>query len=135
MKTRDLEREFQIAAMETVYSAVSKECRYDEKVFLKMIVESGARNAAKSLLAARHVQSGLRGLRRQGRLDLSVEHFVIQPRWGDVFTNYERETAREAQGEGKAERPSNQPSMRGGGLSAPQEVLRQGGFSNARYRP
>jgi hypothetical protein len=95
MKTGDLEREFQIAAVETVYLAVLKECRYDEKVFLKMIAESGARNAAKSLLAAHHVQSGLRGLRRLGRLDLTVEHLVIQPRWSDLFTNYEREAARE----------------------------------------
>lgn len=94
MKTGDLEREFQIAAVETVYLAVLKECRYDEKVFLKMIAESGARNAAKSLLA-HHVQSGLRGLRRLGRLDLTVEHLVIQPRWSDLFTNYEREEARE----------------------------------------
>jgi hypothetical protein len=95
MKTGDLEREFQIAALETVYLAVLKECRYDEKVFLKMIAQSGARNAAKSLLAAHHVQPGLRGLRRLGRLDLSVEHLVIQPRWSDLFASYEREAAME----------------------------------------
>jgi len=93
MKTGNLEREFQIAAIETVYLAVLKECSYDEKVFLKMIAESGARNAAKSLLAASHVQSGLRGLRRLGRLDLTVEHLVIQPRWNDLFSNDERQAA------------------------------------------
>lgn len=94
MKTRDLEREFQIAAVET-YLAVLKECRYDERVFLRMIAESGARNAVKSLLGATHVQSGLRGLRRLGRLDLSVEHLVIQPRWSDLFAKDERDAARE----------------------------------------
>ena len=93
MKTGDLERQFQIAAIE-VYLAVLKECHYDEKVFLKMIADSSARNAAKSLLGPRHVQSGLRGLRRRGRLDLSVEHLVIQPRWSDLFEKYEREEAR-----------------------------------------
>jgi len=93
MKTGDLERQFQIAAIE-VYSTVLKECGYDEKVFLKMIAALGARNAAKCLLGSRHVQSGLRGLRRLGRLDLSVEHLVIQPRWGDLFEKCEREEAR-----------------------------------------
>lgn len=92
MKKGDLEQQFQIAAVE-IYLAVLKECRYDEKVFLKMIADSGARKAAKSLLSPRHVQSGLRGLRRLGRLDLSVEHLVIQPRWSDLFEEYEREEA------------------------------------------
>lgn len=93
MKTGDLERQFQIAAIET-YLAVLKECLYDEKVFLKMVAESGARKAAKSLLEPAHVQSGLRGLRRLGRLDLSVEHLVIQPRWSGLFSRDEREIAR-----------------------------------------
>ena len=93
MKKGDLEKQFQIAAVE-VYLAVLRECGYDEKAFLKMIADSGARNAAKSLLGPRHVQSGLRGLRRVGRLDLTVEHLVIQPRWSDLFERHEREEAR-----------------------------------------
>jgi hypothetical protein len=93
MTTGDLEREFQVAAIE-MYLAVLKECLYDEKVFLRMIAESGARNASKFLLAPTHVQSGLRGLRRLGRLDLSVEHLVIQPRWSRLFAKQEREVAR-----------------------------------------
>jgi len=93
MKKGDLEREFQIAAIK-MYLAVLEECRYNEKVFLKMVADLGARNAAKALLGPRHVQSGLRGLRRLGRLDLSVEHLVIQPRWQDLFGDYEREEAR-----------------------------------------
>jgi hypothetical protein len=94
MKKNNLEQEFQIAAIEEVYLAVLKECRYNEKVFLKMIADSGARNATKALLVPGGVQSGLRGLRRLGRLDLSVEHLVIQPRWRDLFKGYEREEAR-----------------------------------------
>lgn len=95
MKKRDLEREFQIAAIK-MYLAVLEECRYNEKVFLKMVVElGGARNAAKALVGPRKgVQSGLRGLNRLGRLDLSVEHLVIQPRWQDLFEDDEREEAR-----------------------------------------
>jgi len=93
MKKDDLEREFQIAAIE-MYLTVLRECRYHEKVFLNMVANLGARNAAKALLGTRDVQSGLRGLRRLGRLDLSVEHLVIQPRWRDLFKDYEREEAR-----------------------------------------
>jgi hypothetical protein len=93
MKTGDLEREFQVAAIE-MYLAVLKECLYDERVFLRMIAASGARRAAKSLLEPAHVQSGLRGLRRLGRLDLTVEHLVIQPRWSGLFSKDEREVAK-----------------------------------------
>jgi hypothetical protein len=94
MKKDDLEREFQVAAIE-MYLAVLRECRYHEKVFLNMVAKSGARNAAKALLVPRRgVQPGLRGLRRLGRLDLSVEHLVIQPRWRDLFNDDERKEAR-----------------------------------------
>ncbi len=92
MKKGDLEREFQVAAIK-MYLAVLEECRYNEEFFLKMVASLGARNAAKALLAG-YVQSGLRGLNRLGRLDLSVEHLVIQPRWRNLFTDYEREEAR-----------------------------------------
>ncbi len=92
VKKDDLEREFQTAAIE-VYLAVLRECRYDEKVFLNMVATMGARNAAKALLRG-YLQSGLRGLRRLGRLDLSVEHLVIQPRWRDLFEDYELKEAR-----------------------------------------
>ena len=94
MRRGDLEREFQRAAIE-MYLAVLKECGYNEKVFLKMVADSGARKAAKALLASRRgVQPGLRGLNRLDRLDLSVEHLVIQPRWQDLFDDDERKEAR-----------------------------------------
>ncbi len=94
MKKQELEQDFQIATVETVYLRILKECRYDAKVFLKMIAETGARNAVSSLLAASQPQAGLRGLRRLGRLDLSVEHLVIQPRWKELFADYQLEAAR-----------------------------------------
>jgi len=94
MKKDDLEREFQSAAIE-MYLAFLKGCGYNEKVFLKMVADSGARKAAKALLASRRgVQPGLRGLNRLDRLDLSVEHLVIQPRWRDLFDDDERKEAR-----------------------------------------
>ena len=77
-----------------MYLAVLEDYRYNEKVFLKMVADLGARKAAKALLGPRHVQSGLHGLNRLSRLDLSVEHLVIQPRWRDIFEDYERDEAR-----------------------------------------
>jgi hypothetical protein len=87
--------EFHIVALKDVYFRILKECNYDAKVFRKMLAELGAVGAVKSLLSFDKVQSGLRGLSRLGRLDLSVEHLVIQPHWKSLFSDQEREIARE----------------------------------------
>ena len=91
----NLPEEFQMVAVQEVYLWILKECHYDARVFLRMLAESGAANAAKSLLASDSVQPGLRGLNRRGRLDLSIEHLVIQPHWKGLFSTEERNTARE----------------------------------------
>lgn len=91
----NLQQEFQIAVVRDVYLRILKECDYDARVFLKMVADYGAVGAVKSLLASATVQSGLRGLNRKGRLDLSIEHLAIQPRWEDLFSHREREAARE----------------------------------------
>jgi hypothetical protein len=85
--------EFQIVALKDVYFRILKECDYDAKVFRKMLAELAAVAAVKSLLRFDKVQSGLRGLSRLGRLDLSVEHLVIQPHWKSLFSDQEREIA------------------------------------------
>ena len=85
--------EFQIVALKYVYFRILKECDYDAKVFRKMLAELGAVAAVKTLLRFDKVQSGLRGLSRLGRLDLSAEHLVIQPHWKGLFSDQEREIA------------------------------------------
>src|SRR5208337_4671097 len=95
MRDHSIEMEFQAAAIEEVYLRILRECGLKEDEFLKMIAQSSAVAAAKSLLAPGSVQVGFRGLKRRGRADLSVEHLVIQPKWCPLFTDDELALAKQ----------------------------------------
>jgi hypothetical protein len=80
---------FKRALIEKVYLSSLTECGIDQDELLAMIVKSGSFGAAKSLLNKQPVQVGFRGLRRLKRLDLTVEHLVIQPEWRSFFSEKE----------------------------------------------
>lgn len=77
---------FKGALVKKVYLPSLDECGIDQQELLAMIVESGGVAAVKSLLNERPVQVGFRGLRKFKRLDLTVEHLVIQPEWRSLFS-------------------------------------------------
>jgi hypothetical protein len=87
---------FQVALIEEVYLAVLRQCDFDARRFLALIASKGGWKTAKDLLRG-SPPTGLRGLNRLGRLDLSLEHLVIQPQWRDgdekLFTPDEIGTA------------------------------------------
>lgn len=54
----------------------------------------GAAAAARRLLVNGDIQSGFERLIRLGRVDLTVEHAVLQERWSELFGEQHREAAR-----------------------------------------
>lgn len=78
-----------------IYHQAKKHCNYNATRFFQMVNEKGGLTTAKSLLSSREPQSGLTTLWECGRLDLSMEALVIDPRFEDLFSVDEREMARE----------------------------------------
>ena len=80
-----------------------------------MVHEHGGVAAAKRLLSGPVAQSGLTTLWELGRLDISMEALVVQERWQPLFSDAERQAARDrlsAYGYDPAsgcERPSRPP--------------------------
>lgn len=87
------EAEFQ-GAMVEVYRRGARR-GYRATYFLQMVLDHGGVEAARRLLRARNPQSGLTRLRELGILDSSVEALVLEDRWRTLFTDAERQTARE----------------------------------------
>ena len=91
--TKDIERQFHVE-MEGSYRA-AVEIGYRATRFWGMVIDHGALEAAKRLLRAPKEQSGLTQLWELGRLDLSVEALVLQERWDTLFSDDERQKARD----------------------------------------
>ncbi len=83
-------------AMLNIYRRAIKEIKppYRAKDFLSMVTEHGGVAAAKRLLRTSEKQSGFARLWEAGRLDLSMEAHVIQPRFSHLFTPAEVTSAR-----------------------------------------
>ena len=77
-----------------VYRRAKSECGYNAAYFLKMLAEHGGHSTAKQLLATEDPQSGFLELWRCGRLDLTVEAQVIDPKYRDLFERGELHQAR-----------------------------------------
>jgi len=89
----DLTRQFHVE-MEGNYRA-AVEIGYRATGFWGMVIDHGALEAAKRLLRESEEQSGLTRLWELGRLDLSVEALVLQERWNTLFSDEERQKARD----------------------------------------
>ncbi|RSN51508.1 GmrSD restriction endonuclease domain-containing protein [Actinomadura sp. WAC 06369] len=81
------------SAMLLLYSRMRAEAVYGASAFLGTVTEHGAVDAAKRLLSEPEVSAGFAALRDRGRLDLSVEAHVAEPRFAPLFTDAERDRA------------------------------------------
>ena len=91
--TDNLEAEFE-EAMRNTYAETSR-LGYRPTYFLGMVESLGGVGAAKRLLSTPVAQPGLARLWELGRLDISAEALVLSKRWRELFTDAERQEARE----------------------------------------
>ena len=77
---------------------------YVPKAWMEMVERHGAVEAAKRLLVSGDIQSGLLRLLLLGRVDLTVEHAVLDPRWADLFDDQDRQLAQWRLDQGQRER-------------------------------
>lgn len=88
----DLESEFQVASEQAI-----SECRslgYTPTVWISMLRQVGAAEAARRLLVSGDIQSGFSRLIRLGRPELTIEWAALDPRWERLFTEQHRDAAR-----------------------------------------
>ena len=81
-------------AMVNVYRMAKSECDYTASYFIQMVRENGGLGAAKPPLRTPTASSGFARLWECGRLDLSVEAVVLNPRWRPLFTEVELANAK-----------------------------------------
>jgi len=92
--TTKLKKSFH-AAMIDVYVRAKSEAEYIASRFLTMVTEQGGYEAARTLLHASSVSDGYTALWERKRLDLTVEAVILRPEWHDLFSEEERNIARE----------------------------------------
>lgn len=90
----DLERRFD-AAMHEIYERAGHELGYWATRYLQLLRNRGGLGAARYLLRQRATSDGYKALRDAGRLDLSVEAYVLRPEFRSLFTPEELAKARE----------------------------------------
>jgi hypothetical protein len=83
------------AAMVEVYHQAKRQAGYNATYFLRMVSDLGGHAAAQRLLHAATVSEGFTALWEKGRLDLTVEALVLHERFSELFTDEEREIARQ----------------------------------------
>ena len=88
-----LEKQFE-QEMINIYMTAKKECGYNANRFLQMISAKGGLATAKQLIMKSGGTDGFATLWEHGRLDLSVEAHVVNPKYRELFTDAERELCR-----------------------------------------
>ena len=86
-----LAAEFEQASRAAVEEA--REFDYNPAIWVSMMNELGAVEAASRLLLSPDIQSGFERLARKGRVDLTIEFAVLNPKWDRLFGPAEREAA------------------------------------------
>jgi len=81
-------------AMYELYMRARTEAHYHPSYFRNMLAGRGGLATARKLLAAPTISDGFAALWERGRLDLTVEALVVQPRFAELFTPEEIEIAR-----------------------------------------
>ena len=87
------------AAYERATWDAIEECRnlsppYYPTIWIGMVRQRGAAEAARHLLVSGDIQDGFRRLVDAGRVDLTVEWSALHPRWHGIFQAPHREAAR-----------------------------------------
>ena len=88
-----LEGEFHRAMLD-IYQAAA-DLGYRPIRFRQMVHKHGGVTTAKQLLSGPVAQSGLTTLWELGRLDISMEALVVRERWKPLFSDEERQAARD----------------------------------------
>ena len=81
-------------AMVAIYDYVLLERRYDANRFLHLLVAHGGVMTAKDFLSSPGFGPGFDGLWQRGPLERTLEYLVLQTQFSDLFTEAEKETAR-----------------------------------------
>lgn len=89
----DLDDQFH-REMIAVYQNALRDCTQKAAYFLQMVGGQGGVEVAKKLLQSDDTEHGFTALWKCGRLDLMVEHLVLQPKYADLFSDEEKEMAR-----------------------------------------
>jgi hypothetical protein len=82
-------------AMIRLYQDAKRETGYNATRFLQMVSGQGGAATARQLLAGAQPSDGFTALWERGRLDLTVEHLVLQPEFETLFSDGERQLAAE----------------------------------------
>lgn len=90
----DVEKEF-AAATRRIYIRAKSEAGYNATYFLQMLAREEPTQTARRLIMSTQPSEGFTALWERRRLDLTVEAHVIQDRFAPLFTDDERELARQ----------------------------------------
>lgn len=82
-------------AMVGIYQTAKRELGYNAGRFLQMLSSQGGVATAKQLLWADTPSDGFTTLWDHGRLDLTVEAHVLRPEHAELFTDEDRDKARD----------------------------------------
>jgi hypothetical protein len=94
MSTDQLVIEFNKAMFE-IHSKAKVEAGYNASVFLRMLQDRGPLETAHFLIHTNKPSDGFTALWERHRLDLTVEAYVLQDRFEELFTDEDRETCRQ----------------------------------------
>lgn len=90
----DIEKQFDDLMLDT-YKIAKEQCDYNATYFLQMLYDRGGVATARYLIATDTPSEGFTRLWECGRLDLTIEAIILRPEFAPLFTDEERELARE----------------------------------------
>lgn len=90
----ETERHFHRAMVE-IYQTAKRDLGYNATRFIQMVSEHGGLATARQLLWSDQISDGFETLRQHGRLDLSVEAHVLKEEFAELFTDEDRQRARD----------------------------------------
>jgi hypothetical protein len=89
----DLVGEFHQAMLD-IYHDAKRLAGYNATYFYRMVLDHGGYETACRLLHSSQVSSGLAELWQKGHLDISMENVVLQKRFDALFSDEDRDIAR-----------------------------------------
>ena len=90
----DLEKQFH-KDMIGIYEKAKNECGYIATRFIQMVAEKGGLVTAKELINKDEDTYGFERLYELKRLDLSVEALVLEDKYKDLFTSFEKKKCKD----------------------------------------
>ena len=88
-----LKKDFHVEILK-VYERAKSEVKYNATRFIRMYSEKGGYETAQILLHMSDVTGGFTEMWKRGRMDLTIECFVLKPKWRPLFTEEDLNIAR-----------------------------------------